>query len=109
MELQAWQNEMTQLIMVLVVLLVIVWLLKDKIRTIIINPNEMRVELETTDDASSFGTRLVGLETQIEENHADLEKQIHSIQKEIGETKGPPPNVEPEENTENIQPNNESD
>ena len=97
MELPAWHYEMTQLIMVLVVLF-IVWLYKDKIRSMTINTNEMRVDLETTDDASSFGTRL-----------ADLEKQIHSIKNEIGEMKRPPPKVELVENTVNILPNNESD
>ena len=102
MEPLAWQNEMTQLIMVLVVLF-LVWILKDKIRTIIINPNETTLELQTTDDTSSFRPRLKGLENQVQA----IQSEIQSIKIEIGETKRP--QVELEENTLNIQPNNESE
>ena len=99
MELPAWQNEMTQLVM-FVVFLLLVWLLKDKIRTININPNETTIEMQTTDDTSTLGTRLKGLETQMQA----IQSEIQSIKKEIGETKRPP-RVEPV----NIQPNNESE
>ena len=105
MELPACQTEMTQLIM-FVVFLLLVWLLKDKIRTIIINPNETIVEMKTTDNTSSLGTRLEGLETQIQAIHSE----IQSIKEEIGETKRPP-KIEMKENTMNIQlqSNNESE
>ena len=54
--------------------------MKDQIKTIIINPHETKVELQTTDDTSFFGTRLDGLETKI----AELEKQIQLMKDEVG-------------------------
>ena len=55
-------------------------MLKDQIKTIIINPNETIVELQTSNDNSIFGTRLDGLETKI----VELEKQIQSMKNEVG-------------------------
>ena len=52
--------------------------------------NQLMVDLETTDDTSSLGGRLEGLQTRIqaiEDKQAELDKQIQSIKKEIAETK----------------------
>ena len=89
MELPAWQTG-TQIILIFLMLL-LVWVLKNRVRTIRINPNRtiVEVELEIPEDTSSLGTRLQGLEVQIqaiETNHVELDKRIQSIKEEVEKT-----------------------
>ena len=89
MELPAWQTG-TQIILIFLMIL-LVWVLKNRVRTIRINPNRtiVEVELEIPEDTSSLGTRLQGLEVQIqaiETNHVELDKRIQSIKEEVEKT-----------------------